>query len=83
MFDSPEYPQSLSEDLFEEWLENGRESRIPYAYLLVIWDEIERKYRPVYVEERSQIQSYPRFGQSPENQMLVAAYDLYSESRVV
>lgn len=83
MFDSPEYPKSLSEDLFEEWLENGRENRIPYAYLLVIWDEIEGKYRPVYVEERSQIHSYPRFGQSPENQMLVAAYDLYSESRVV
>ncbi|MCS5491465.1 hypothetical protein [Algoriphagus limi] len=83
MFDSPEYPQSLSEDLFEEWLEKGRESRIPYAYLLVIWDEIEGKYRPVYVEQRNQIQSYPRFGQSPENQMLVAAYDLYSESRVV
>ncbi|NVJ84969.1 MAG: hypothetical protein HWE15_01615 [Algoriphagus sp.] len=83
MFDSPEYPKSLSEDLFEEWLETGRESRIPYAYMLVIWDEIERKYRPVYVEQRNQIHSYPRFGQSPENQMLVAAYDLYSESRVV
>ncbi|WP_288372860.1 hypothetical protein [uncultured Algoriphagus sp.] len=82
MFDSPEYPQSLSEDLFEQWLEIGREKPIPYAYLLVIWDEIENTYLPIYVEERSQIHSYSRYGTSPERQLLVAAYDLFSESRV-
>jgi hypothetical protein len=82
MFDSPEYPQSLDESLFESWFETGRASRIPYAYLLVIWDEIEGKYLPVYVENRSDIQSYEKYGDSPARQLLVAAYDLFSESRV-
>jgi hypothetical protein len=82
MFDSPEYPKSLDEALFDSWLEAGRASKIPYAYLLVIWDEIEGKYIPVYVEKRSDIDSYEKYGLSPANQLLLAAYDLYSESRV-
>lgn len=83
MFNGPDYPQSLDESLFDAWLEKGRESRIPYAYLLVIWDELDTKYMPVYTEKRSDIHEFARYGQSPENQLLVAAYDLYSESRVL
>ncbi|SDD34663.1 hypothetical protein SAMN04488104_102540 [Algoriphagus faecimaris] len=83
MFDSPDFPLSLEESRFESWLEKGRESKISYAYLLVIWDEFEGEYLPVFVQTRSEIQSYPRYGTSPERQMLVAAYDLYSESRVM
>jgi hypothetical protein len=82
MFDSPDYPKSLPESLFESWFETGRSSRIPYAYLLVIWDEIEGKYLPVFVEKRADISSYDRYGESPATQTLVAAYDLYSEGRV-
>lgn len=82
MFDSPEYPKSLPESLFESWFEIGRSSRIPYAYLLVIWDEIEGKYLPLFVEKRMDIDSYERYGESPATQTLVAAYDLYSEGRV-
>ena len=82
MFDSPDYPTSLDENLFDAWLEKGRESKIPFAYLLIIWDEIERKYDPLYVETRDEIAEYPRYGQSPENRLLVAAYDLYSGGRV-
>lgn len=82
MFDSPEYPESLSESLFESWFEIGRNSIIPYAYLLIVWDEIEGKYLPVFVEERGDIVSYEKYGESPATQTLVAAYDLFSEGRV-
>lgn len=83
MFDSSEYPQSLDEQLFEQWLEAGRESRIPYAYMLLLWDETSTCYRPLYVEERAAIHAHPRFGSSPEHQTMIAAYDLFSESRIV
>lgn len=83
MFDGPDYPQSLDESIFEEWLEKGRESRISYAYLLIVWDVLDARYMPVYTENRSDIQQHARYGQSPENQLLIAAYDLYSETRVL
>lgn len=82
MFDSPDFPQSLEEREFESWLERGRESKISYSYLLVIWDELEGKYSPEFVENRSEINRYERYGDSPDRQSLVAAYDLYSESRI-
>ncbi|PSL03812.1 hypothetical protein [Cecembia rubra] len=83
MFEGPNYPKPLDESLFDEWLENGRSRKIPYAYLLVIWDELDGMYLPFFAEDRSEIQSYPRYGSSPENQLLVAAYDLYSGTRVI
>lgn len=83
MFDGPEYPKPLDESLFDEWLEKGRSSKIPYIYMLLIWDELDGKYFPYFTEDRSEIQRYPRIGSSPTNQLLVAAYDLYSESRVL
>lgn len=82
MFDSPDFPRSLEEREFESWLERGRESKISYSYLLVIWDELEGKYFPEFVENRSEINRYERYGDSPDRQSLVAAYDLYSESRI-
>lgn len=83
MFDSPDYPQALDEALFDSWLETGRESKIPYAYLLIVWDEIDGKYLPVFAENRIEIEGYEKYGGSPVRQLLVAAYDLYSESRVL
>jgi hypothetical protein len=82
MFDSPDYPKSLDEATFDAWLEEGRSNKIAYAYLLIVWDEVEEKYFPAYVESRSGIQQYERYGDSPARQLLVAAYDLYSESKV-
>lgn len=83
MFDSPEFPQSLDETLFNTWLEIGRKSRIPYAYLLIVWDEIEGNYLPFFAENRSEIEVYEKYGgDSPARQLLVAAFNLYSESRV-
>lgn len=83
MFDGASFPKSLDEQLFENWLENGRQSRIPYAYLLIIWDDIEGEYQPVYIETREEIDGYDRYTNTPGRQLLVAAYDLYSESRIV
>ncbi len=83
MFDSPEYPGSLDEAIFESWLENGRSNKIAYAYLLIVWDEIESRYFPAYAEARGELYGYERYGDSPARQLLVAAYDLYSESKVL
>lgn len=83
MFDGPDYPQTLDEAVFDSWLETGRESKIPYAYLLIVWDEIDQTYFPVFAENRSEIEAHEKYGDSPVRQLLVAAYDLYSESRVV
>lgn len=83
MFDGSDFPKSLDEQQFEEWLEEGRESKISYQYLLIIWDAFEEKYQPVYLEERSKINSYELYGNSVSQESLVAAYDLYSESRIM
>lgn len=83
MFEGASFPKSLDEQVFENWLESGRQSRIPYNYLLIIWDDIEVEYQPVYVESREDIGGYDRYTNTPGRQLLVAAYDLYSESRIV
>jgi hypothetical protein len=49
---------------------------------LVLWDDLEQEYLPVYVENRAAIQGYEKYGCSHAQQLLVAAYDLFSESRV-
>jgi hypothetical protein len=82
MFDSPDFPKSLDEALFESWFEVGRVSKISYAYLFILWDEVEGKYFPVFAEHRSEINGFEKYGDSPVRQVLVAAYDLYSGSRV-
>lgn len=82
MFDGSDFPKSLDEEVFNTWLENGRQSKIGYAYLLIIWDEYESTYRPAYVESRDDIDTYERYKASTGRESLVAAYDLYSESRI-
>lgn len=83
MFDGADYPKPLDESVFDEWLEQGRNSKIPYAYLMIIWDELYAAYSPEYVERRIDLQQYTRYGQGPDHHLLVAAYDLYSETRVI
>lgn len=82
MFNSSEYPKPLDEARFTTWLEQGRANKIGYAYLLIIWDELEQEYYPRYVEDRAAIQEFEKYGYSSAQELLVAAYDLYSESRV-
>ena len=83
MFDNSEFPKSLDEETFQSWLENGRESRINYNYLLIIWNAQEQEYSPVYLEGKAQIAEYDQYGMSYGAESLVAAYDLYSESRIL
>ena len=83
MFEGADFPGSLDEAVFESWLEKGRESRIGYHYLIILWDTLEMSYVPVYVETREQLEGYERYGQSTGRESLVAVYDLYSESRVL
>ena len=80
MFDGPGFPKSLDEEVFNSWLEKGRESRLGYKYLLIIWDEYDAEYRPVYAEHRAEIGQYDRSSLGRER--LIAAYDLYSEGNV-
>ena len=82
MFDGSDFPTSLDEELFNDWLEAGRNSKLSYAYLLIIWDELDAKYLPVYTEYRKKIQDYERYPGASSNESLIAAYDLYSESKV-
>jgi hypothetical protein len=83
MFDGSDFPQSLNEEDFALWLENGRHSKIRYSYLLIIWDAYESKYLPVYAEHRDEIGEYETYQTSTGRESLVAAYDLYSETRIV
>jgi hypothetical protein len=80
MFEGREFPKSLSEEIFNQWLEDGRLSLLGYHYLLIVWDEYDAAYHPVYVERRDEIAPYNATG---SRERLVAAYDLYSESRIV
>ena len=82
MFDGADFPKSLDEELFDSWLENGRQSKLRYSYLLIIWDELESEYQPVYVESRDELNNYAKHI-APGRESFVAAYDLYSESRII
>jgi hypothetical protein len=79
MFDGSGFPKSLDEAEFGRWLENGRQSKIGYHYLLIVWDEYELAYRPMYAEHRDEI--HDKISEGRER--LIAAYDLYSESRLI
>ena len=83
MFDGPDFPKSLDEDVFESWLEEGRQSKLSYSHLLIVWDELESEYQPVYVEGREQLDGYAERKTAAGHESLVAAYDLYSEARIV
>ena len=83
MFDGADFPKSLDEELFDSWLENGRQSKLNYSYLLIIWDELDSEYQPVYVESRDELNDYTKQKIASGRESLVAAYDLYSESRII
>ncbi|REG94467.1 hypothetical protein [Algoriphagus antarcticus] len=82
MFEGPDYPKSITEELFESWLEEGRASKISYHFLLIVWNVYDEKYNPVYVESREEIKNYESYPDAKGSEALIAVYDLYSESRV-
>jgi len=80
MFEGQDFPASLDEAVFNLWLENGRRAKIGYNYLVVVWDEYESSYQPVYVAHREEIDKYKM---SHSRERFIAAYHLYSESRII
>lgn len=82
MFNGPDFPASLEEEVFNEWIEKGKESKLGYHYLLIIWDARESTFIPQYVKERSEFEHYERYPASAAHESLIAVYDLYSESRI-
>ncbi|NMM49925.1 hypothetical protein [Marinigracilibium pacificum] len=82
MFDGAGFPKSLDEEQFDNWLEEGRLSKLSYHFMLIIWDEADMVYKPVYAESRDKISQYEPYGESTGRESLIAAYDLYSESRI-
>lgn len=82
MFEGPDFPQSLDEELFNSWLENGRQLKLSYNYLVIIWNELELEYQPVYVEDRDAISDYTK-NKNSSRELFVAAYDLYSETKII
>ena len=82
MFEGPDYPASITEEVFENWLAEGRDSKISYHFLLIVWNVYDEKYNPVYVESREEIANYELYPDARGSEALIAVYDLYSESRI-
>ena len=80
MFEGPDFPKALDEVVFNHWLENGRLSKIGHNYLVIVWDDYESEYKPIYVAHRVEIKTYQT---SKSRERFIAAYDLYSESRII
>ncbi|WP_425390922.1 hypothetical protein [Ekhidna sp.] len=82
MFENLNFSSSLDENEFEEWLESGRSSKIRYSYLVILWDEIDRSFHPVYLSEREELKKYTD-DYSNVGDTFVAAYDLFTESKIM
>jgi hypothetical protein len=52
--------------------------------MLVVWDDVENEYRPVYAESRDHIKALKlgNYGDTVEQESVVAVYDLFSEARI-
>ncbi len=82
MFDNLNFSAALDEQRFDDWLVQGRGSKIRFSYMVVLWDEIEKDYRPVYLSERSELNKYQENARTVSD-VVVAIYDLYTESKVL
>lgn len=80
MFEGPDFPKGLDEEVFNRWLADGRLNRIGHNYLLIVWDDYESAYQPIYLTHRDEIKAYQT---SRIGERFVAVYDLYSESRIM
>ena len=76
MFDGPDYPKTLDEALFDDWLEAGRMNKMGYKYLLILWDDIEQQYQPVFAEEKNKVLEFEKFGESIAHESLIAMLSL-------
>ncbi len=82
MFENHKKSGSLDEDLLQVWFEKGRNSKIFYKYLLIIWNEMDSEYRPEYLENRKALENYHQSYNANDSESLIAVYDVFSESRI-
>ncbi len=80
MFETQNFKNTLEEDIFDTWLQKGRESRMGYQYMLIVWLVMEEEYKPIYLVNKKDIDQVVDVSNITE--VPVAAYDLYSESKV-
>ncbi|WP_185152869.1 hypothetical protein [Fulvivirga aurantia] len=50
--------------------------------MLVIWDTYDNAYKPIYAEKLEAVEGYERYNNATGREALIAAYDLYTESKV-
>ncbi|WP_420318427.1 hypothetical protein [Ekhidna sp.] len=81
MFENLNIGGSLEEDDFEDWLVQGRSSKIRYHYMVILWDETHQDFRPVYLSERSELEKYT--DRVNVGDVFIAGYDLYTESKIM
>lgn len=82
MFENHTKSGSLNEDLLQIWFEKGRNSRIVYKFLLIIWNESDLEFKPLYLENRKELEDYHKGYNANDSETLIAVYDVFSESRV-
>lgn len=82
MFENFNFSLPLDEERFDNWLAQGRESKLGFSHMAILWDEIQKEYRPVYLTGRTEIAKYQN-NPSMVNDVIVAVYDLYSESKIL
>ncbi|MCR9249291.1 MAG: hypothetical protein NXI20_02670 [bacterium] len=71
--------KSLDESVFDQWLEDGKNRMLGEQYMLVIWNELELEFSPMYVVNKSDINTSLS---ASIHERILGAYDLYSGSRI-
>jgi len=80
MFGSMGFRKELDESIFEEWLEKGRNQLVGYKIMAVSWETIEEEFQHNYFFDKEQLND---FVNEKGTSVFIAAYDLYSESRLL
>ncbi|MEM9895688.1 MAG: hypothetical protein AAF789_04915 [Bacteroidota bacterium] len=82
MFENLNLGSSLSDEVFDAWLETGRKRKMGYEYLGILWDDLSEEFRPVYLKSRKALNERMSHKNAISGQRMLAAYDLYSEAKV-
>ncbi len=80
MFGSMGFGKELDETIFEEWLEKGRNQLVGYKIMAISWETIEEEFQHNYFFDKDQLND---FVHEQGTSVFIAAYDLYSESRLL